>query len=491
MRTKPRQSILSFPRREGGGVAIMFALFLIPLLLAVGVAVDYLRAYQARTILQEVVDAAGLAAGADPAATDAVVIATAHKYVDANIAPHIQQLGMKPPVTTVTPQVDPVTNKRTIVITATSRLDTTFMRLANIIDLPLSAVTDIQRTEAGPQQVVLVLDATNSMTLPLGSRTRMEVLKQAALSLVDVIMDPPNQGGGIGIVPFALRVNLNGVSLGDVPSRWINVPPDETNCSWSSECWVDCTKDGAQAQCLDQNAPGCVASNCRQVSWSGCTSYRPRPYRTTLADQDVHNAQPDVGGAEPHVADRRHKGVIASASSCAPNTRRISTNKSTVVSRINAIGTVTIETHIPAGLMWGWNMLTPELPMAGPSKADVEDKGGKRSIILISDGENVQRPSNSDNGTFMTWQSGQSTPNPQDNPDLLTDQICDNITSPSNDPQIQIFTVLIGNQPQSMVDRMRNCATQPSMAFNATTANGLLNAFKEIGNQLAPVKLIE
>jgi Flp pilus assembly protein TadG len=205
---------VSFPRGEGGSVAIIFALLLIPLLLAVGVAVDYLRAYQARTVLQEVVDAAGLAAGADASATDAVVIATARKYVDANIAPHIQQLRMHPPVTTVSPQVDPVTNKRTIVITATSRLDTTFMRLVNIMDLPLSAVTDIQRTEAGPQQVVLVLDATNSMTLPLGSRTRMAVLKEAALSLVDVIMDPPNQGGGIGIVPFALRVNLNGVNLG-------------------------------------------------------------------------------------------------------------------------------------------------------------------------------------------------------------------------------------------------------------------------------------
>jgi Flp pilus assembly protein TadG len=455
----------------------MFALLLIPLLLAVGVAVDYLRAYQARTALQEVVDAAGLAAGADFAATDEVVRETALNYVNANIAPHIQKLRMKPPVTTVTPQVDPVTNKRTILISATSRLDTTFMRLFDIIDLPLSAVTDVQRSEAGPQQVVLVLDSTNSMTLPLGSRTRMAVLKEAALSLVDVIMDPPNQGGGIGIVPFALRVNLSGVSLGGVPSTWIDIPPDETNCTWSSECWEPCIRDGAQATCLNRNAPGCVESDCRQVSWNGCTSYRPRPYRTILAEQDVDG--------------QRHRGVIASASSCAPVTRRINTNKSTIVSRINAISTVTIETHIPAGLMWGWNMLTPELPLAGPSKADVEDKGGKRSIVLISDGENVQRPSNSDNGTFMNWQSGQTTPDPRDNPDLLTEQLCSNIKSPANDPQIQIFTVLIGQQSQSLVDRMRNCATQPSMAFNTTTANDLLSAFKEIGNQLAPVKLIE
>jgi hypothetical protein len=136
-------------------------------------------------------------------------------------------------------------------------------------------------------------------------------------------------------------------------------------------------------------------------------------------------------------------------------------------------------------------MLTPELPMPGPSKANVEDKGGKRSIILISDGENVQRPSNGDTGTFMSWQSGQAVPDPRDNPDLLTDQLCDNITSPSNDPQIQIFTVLIGNQSQSLVDRMRNCATNDQMAFTATTANDLLNAFKEIGNQLAPVRLLD
>jgi hypothetical protein len=166
-------------------------------------------------------------------------------------------------------------------------------------------------------------------------------------------------------------------------------------------------------------------------------------------------------------------------------------NKATIVSRINAIGTVQIETHIPAGLMWGWNMLTPELPMAGPPKTDVEDKGGKRSIVLISDGANVQRPAPSDNGTFWNWQSGQTTADPQDNPDLLTEQLCNNIKNPANDPQIQIFTVLIGQQSQSMVDLMRNCASQPSMAFNTTTANGLLNAFKEIGNQLAPVKLLE
>ena len=235
-----------------------------------------------------------------------------------------------------------------------------------------------------------MLDATNSMTLPLGSRTRMEVLKEAALLLVDVIMDPPNQGGGIGIVPFALRVNLSGVSLGGPASTWIDVPPDDTRPAPGATP-AGCSASGMvlHAMCLDRNAPGCVETNCRQVSWAGCTSYRPRSatsadlaqsFRTILADQNV--------------AGRRHRGVIASASSCAPVTRRISTNKSTVVNRINALGTVSVETHIPAGLMWGWNMLTPELPIAGPPKEDVEDKGGKRAIILISDGENVNRPSN-------------------------------------------------------------------------------------------------
>ena len=79
MRTKPGRSIVSFSGREGGSIAITFALLLIPLLLAVGVAVDYLRAYQARTALQEVVDAAGIAAGADFTASDQAVIQTAHK----------------------------------------------------------------------------------------------------------------------------------------------------------------------------------------------------------------------------------------------------------------------------------------------------------------------------------------------------------------------------------------------------------------------------
>jgi Flp pilus assembly protein TadG len=466
MRTKPLRGIRSFPPREGGSVAIMFALLLIPLLLAVGVAVDSLRAYHARTALQQAVDSGALAAGAVARLNNADTEAIIENYVLANT----QNLPIGSPQTTVTRTT--AANEELLNVSVTAEMNTTFMRILGekLQYLTLRAETEVRRAQPGPVQVALVLDSTHSMTQMLGTRTRLAVLKEAAINLTGVILDPPNKGGGVGLVPFTLWVNLAGVNLGDPASTWIDVPPNLTTCTWSRECYKPCTVDGASGECVDTSLPGCRQIGCTTHTFTGCTSYRPRGYRTILAEQETH----------------KHQGVVAW---CPRPTRSMMTNKATVVTRINQLVTNPIDTHIPTGLMWGWNMLTPELPIAGPSRADVEDKGGSRAIVLISDGENRSRPDPSRPGWFTAWQPGQPSP-PEDNPDLLTAEICDNIKK-ATDPKITIFTVLIGEQTESLVDLMRNCATDTGKAFTATTASGLLEAFNQIGDQLTEVRIVK
>lgn len=48
---------------EGGNVAMMFALFMVPVLAASGLAVDLAMAYRVRSVTQGAVDTAALAAG--------------------------------------------------------------------------------------------------------------------------------------------------------------------------------------------------------------------------------------------------------------------------------------------------------------------------------------------------------------------------------------------------------------------------------------------
>jgi Flp pilus assembly protein TadG len=444
----------------------MFALLLIPLLLAVGVAVDSLRAYHARTALQQALDSGALAAGAVARLNDADTEAIIENYILANT----QNLPIEGLQTTFTRTT--AANEELLNVSVTAEMSTTFMRILGekLQYLTLRAETEVRRAQPGPVQVALVLDVTHSMTQMLGSRTRLEVLKEAAINLTGAILDPPNQGGGVGLVPFTLWANLRWIDLGGPWSTWIVIPPDLTNCGWSPECYKPCTVDGASGQCVDSSLPGCQQTGCTTHTFAGCTAYRPRDYRTTLAEQETH----------------KHIGVVAW---CPAPTRSMMTNKATVVTAINQLVTNPIDTHIPAGLMWGWNMLTPELPIAGPSKANVEDKGGSRAIVLITDGENRGRPRPTLDGFFHPWQPGQSVPDPKDDPDLLTAELCENIKNPANDPKITIFTVLIGEQTESLVNLMRNCATDTGKAFTPTTASGLLDAFGEIGDQLTQVRI--
>src|SRR3954466_6113310 len=57
--------IKSFPSDQRGATAILFGLLLLPLMAAVGAAVDYSRAANARTAMQTAVDAAALLAARD------------------------------------------------------------------------------------------------------------------------------------------------------------------------------------------------------------------------------------------------------------------------------------------------------------------------------------------------------------------------------------------------------------------------------------------
>lgn len=462
---KPRSEFRSFAGQEGGNVAVIVAILLIPLLLVVGVAVDSLRAYQTRTALQQALDAGVLAAGADPRLDDVASKAMISDIVIANTK--------KLPIGTVVIDyaTSTVAGQELLEVSATANMKTAFMGFVGKDSLTLRAQNVVRRAQPGPVQVVLVVDATASMGTALGSGTRLDALKTAAKELADAILSTTNQGGNIGIVPFSLFVNLGLVNLGGAKDTWITPPTNVQVCDFSSQCFEPCIRDGGPAQCLNQSLPGCVKSNCRYTG-SDCVSYRERSARTIITDQTT----------------KKHIGIVAI---CAPPARNMTNVLATVKTNIDALHTVPIETHIPAGLMWAWNMLTPDLPIAGKPKTEVEDKGGRRAIILISDGENRNRPNDLGNGFFSGWTSGQVTANRADNPDILTEEICNNITASTNDPKIEIYTVLIGAQPQAMVDLMENCASDTSKAFTPTTRQDLIDAFKLIGEQLSRVRLNE
>jgi Flp pilus assembly protein TadG len=73
-------------RNDSGNTAIVYALSAIPLMLAVGAGIDFVRFADARTHLQSALDAAALAGAAAAGKTDDERVAIAEAAFEANMA---------------------------------------------------------------------------------------------------------------------------------------------------------------------------------------------------------------------------------------------------------------------------------------------------------------------------------------------------------------------------------------------------------------------
>lgn len=195
--TRPnRQRLIQDVR---GNVAILFGVAIIPLVLGVGVAVDYGRALLVRERMQGALDAATLAVASWPGLSDAQMQAKAQEYFNANY-PTSNSFGAVSPLS--------LSNSgNTIVVSVSGSVPTTFMRLANIDDVNVGASTTVL-IGMGTAEVALALDNSGSMT---GSK--ISALKAAASDLVDTLFTAAQNSVEadpikIAVVPFAAGVNV-------------------------------------------------------------------------------------------------------------------------------------------------------------------------------------------------------------------------------------------------------------------------------------------
>ncbi len=158
-----------------GVVSIVFALALLPLVIAVGLAIDLGRAHLVKQRLMNTTDAAGLAIGAaiDADAPPSELQDILDNFFAANFPSG--SLG------TVT-STSYIYDGQTVSITAQVDITTTFMKIANIDSFTVGAAAEIT-PGVDELEVVLVLDNTKSMD----SNGKIDSLKTAATSLVDIL----------------------------------------------------------------------------------------------------------------------------------------------------------------------------------------------------------------------------------------------------------------------------------------------------------------
>ena len=431
------QMLRKLCRAEEGAVAVFAALGFFFLVVSTGAVIDVNVALKERARLQSALDGGLLAAmqekiprreanESEQAYADR--LAAFKEQMEQFLKNHITQL-MQPVsgasylegAPTVALTIDPQNATMRADASVRVRLPFTGSFFADPVKIGVGAET---RTGYGSIEVALVLDTTGSMW---GSK--IAELRGAAKDFIDIIHDKAQASNGqqtykIAIVPFA---------------QYVNIGTGFENAWWLTG---------------DNHHP----------SWQGCVGSRAYPHNVKDGDYSLAKV----------VAVKN----VSCPNAITPLTEVDDAGQALLKNRIDALS-ANGWTYIPAGLAWGWRVLSHKAPFTqGATDQDVKEKSVRRIVILMTDGANTRSPTYPKHGG---WNTGLAN--------NLTTEVCDKIkaTNPATGKRhADIITITFQVNNTTIKNLLKTCATMGSYDVGS---GGLSSVFNNIAQQLVKLHL--
>jgi len=203
---RTRRSISSFRDDESGAIIPLAVVLFLTMVLATGMAIDFMRHEMARADLQNALDR-GILAAADMSQTmveteeDAKVLIEEYMASRSYMAPNLE----------VEVDMPPIPGGRMIEATAKYTLDTFFLDQMGINTIKIPAASRAQQA-ASRLEISLILDVSDSMTASSTwtNGTRLTDLQDAAKDFVDSVLTEENKSRtAISIIPYSAQVNMS------------------------------------------------------------------------------------------------------------------------------------------------------------------------------------------------------------------------------------------------------------------------------------------
>lgn len=479
-----------------GNVAMIFALGLPALLMLTGMGVDMYRADVARNTSQQAVDAAALAAAASRERTQAGLARVADDYMKGNI--DVRYLDGEPaPETRFIDDIE-------VEVTMRGKVKTMFMGMIGVSEMPVNVTATAIRGAAEEVELALVLDNTWSMSVSDGRGvTRINALKSASTTLVNELMQRDGARVKIGIVPYADYVN---VGVGNRNQPWVSVGADYSTTSTPSPrvCETRTTKNVCT---------GGVQGTCTRYRDGVPENYTCWTTPQTCSVQDVPPYEHCTGGGNPTttwyrfygcVVSRKqgqlrlndsqpntpYEGMLQTSQTCLNPILPLTNQKASVLSAVQNLiinrGGYQPETHIPSGLIWGVNLLSPTQPFTEGGAYHVANRDPRKILVLMTDGANTLR-FNPGDGKHLTFNGNATNKANQLN---STNSDVDSICAYAKEHKIEVYTVALAVDSSTARQMLERCASSASHYFNASDSAALADAFQEIAASINKVRLI-
>ncbi len=461
----PLKTILTdFAHDRSGTAIIAFAGAMVPIVLAMGGAIDVGRWINARSDLRNAVDSAVLVAARELQVNGGdqdLAIAAAEDYLEANV---IDMLGA-PEDLLENIQFRVGGNGDTVTAVGTVDQPTTLLKLIGVEELPLFRGSESTGggaesklavgSNAGTSlEVSLMLDVTGSMY-----GQKLDDMKEAAKDLIDIVIweDQSEYTSRVALAPFSEAVNI-----GDITSA--------------------ITTGGNRTKRV------------RMYRGGRKKLYRVNPCATERTNSDRYNDDAPTGSSRLNYAYKRYNSCDSSSAPVVP----LSSDKDYLKDSIDGYSASGMTAgHI--GTAWAWYLLSPSWGQYYPSESEpgtyselTEDNGRggpqlKKIAVLMTDGEyNIQYCTN---GVRDKYSSGSSydkanCTSPNGSSATQARALC----AAMKDKGIEVYTV--GFQLSSggqAATTLSQCASSDEHFYMATNGEDLRQSFRDIALKISEI----
>lgn len=525
-----------FARDDRGVSAVIFSILFAALFLFIAVSVDYSRALTEQSEQQYALDAAVLAASQHMGAADQDTSGqtTAAKFFKENM----------PSGSTAQVTVSLNSDSGTICGNSVGSIATTFLNTRAAGEMQLDKIDVGANTCAvkgnGTIEVALVVDNSGSM-----SGTKIADLKTAAHELVDIVFAGTDGGDKVkvGVIPFAGSVNVGSVYAN---ADWIDTGALSSTHLENFDATP--TTRFSLFAALGQTWGGCVEARPSTVETPYDTDdttptntladtkfvpmFAPDEPDDTNADAAGYDNYPnnyisDYGGTCPAAAQicvrtNRRTGLctqyqnatipVAEAQSrvckyagaaisgggpnygcTTPAILPLTSTEATVEAAVDGL-VASGYTNIGEGTMWGMRVLSPNAPFTdGRSYTDTENR---KILVVMTDGDNTyshqdNNPNQSVYGAFGYGSKDRlGTTYSSTAYGASMDTKLTNACTTARAAGISVYTVAFGTGVSTdTLTLLQSCAGDADRAFVAVSGSSLIQAFQNIGKDIALLRV--
>jgi len=491
---------------------MMFALMFVFVVAIVGGAIDMNRWRTAHSKMQHTMDAAVLAAGKTLLiAGENKAVAAGQEYYSQNKYEH----------TTADTAQFVIENGNTIQGTLNAQIETAFLKVIGISELPVNIETGVALSGAvdgksGNLEIALMLDVTGSMcdgnAAVCSSSTKLDAMREAAADLVKVVVweDQGTYRSRVAVIPFAGRIRIaKDGEGGTLMKQMTNLDPN-----WSG--WMRICVDGSSSS--NNGAEGTTVWSCDRYENQYVSNWQIRPCVSDRNGADeATDAAPGSGRwLNAYAGNRQPIGIDSGDTTPASGTgtsqddplgtwNYTSDGKCNDSAEENAMLPLTSDKDIlldkisglraqgstagALGAAFSFYALSPEWSNVWPTESrpdsysdinETTSEGAqklRKVAILMSD------------GVYNTWRT-----NNGEDQQTVSDRakaICENMKQKG----IEIFAIgfdldsLPASERTIAEDTLKSCGSSIEHFYNSLDTNQLKGAFRSIAMQLATIRI--